>query len=697
MAGAQEFDTANFAHARRNFTILDEAGTPEERAAFERLFKSKSGAGKWQEAQAFLERHPASWFLAQVHEIAAKAAIDEGDFARAVEHGRMSLRIVPENPLLLAPLANVQLQQGLLDEAMRNARAALECLDRFGAPAAMDEKEWDKVADQLRASAYFVLGRAAATAGLALSDRRRGVLLFEAESALLKARDLNPEDAQTHFVLGLVAQARAQPEEAVVHFYRCWRIRSPVQEKALAQLKQLHGASPFASTTWDKYLERLSAQAPFKKGTSKDKLTPKPAGEYAGTDACRDCHSDVHAAWAQTGMARMFRQYRPENVLGDFEKNNNYADDGGFEFARMIKNNGRHFFEMRQSEGPWKRYPVDFTIGSKWQQAYATRLPSGAIHVFPIQYSAVHGRWLNFWKIIDPPGSERTDILAFHKLGTATAYQSNCTPCHTSQLRQARLGEWAPEKIVFREGGVNCEMCHGPSAQHVDAMRSGRAYAKGPLDPPISFRRISHKDFVAICAQCHMQSALREQGPNGELNYSPHAPFFSRHTSRPYTEFSRKAFYKDGRFRETTFIVEAFLRSDCYRKGQAHCGYCHNPHPADAASNPKSLKFPDNPDRMCLQCHASYATDIASHTRHPADSEASRCVSCHMPRIMNSVLFQARSHQIGEIPDAEMTARFGPQESPNGCLECHSTRDAAWMREQLTAWTHAREGSRTLE
>ena len=83
-----------------------------------------------------------------------------------------------------------------------------------------------------------------------------------------------------------------------------------------------------------------------------------------------------------------------------------------------------------------------------------------------------------------------------------------------------------------------------------------------------------------------------------------------------------------------------------------------------AATNPTSLKFPDDPDRMCLQCHAKFANNISAHTHHPASAEASRCVACHMPRIMNSVLFQARTHQIDDIPNAEMTARFGAGGKP---------------------------------
>jgi hypothetical protein len=56
-----------------------------------------------------------------------------------------------------------------------------------------------------------------------------------------------------------------------------------------------------------------------------------------------------------------------------------------------------------------------------------------------------------------------------------------------------------------------------------------------------------------------------------------------------------------------------------------------------------------------------------------------------MPRIVEALLFKARSHQIDEVPDAAMTARFGNDDSPNACLSCHRDRDAAWLQNQMRA------------
>jgi hypothetical protein len=57
-----------------------------------------------------------------------------------------------------------------------------------------------------------------------------------------------------------------------------------------------------------------------------------------------------------------------------------------------------------------------------------------------------------------------------------------------------------------------------------------------------------------------------------------------------------------------------------------------------------------------------------------------------MPRIMNSLMFKARTHRIDDIPDAGMTARFCPDESPNACLLCHADKDAPWAALQLKSW-----------
>ena len=169
------------------------------------------------------------------------------------------------------------------------------------------------------------------------------------------------------------------------------------------------------------------------------------------------------------------------------------------------------------------------------------------------------------------------------------------------------------------------------------------------------------------------------------MNFSASTGSFAPvNLSRPYDAFSRRAFYADGRFRETTFIVEAFTRSACYRRGSAQCASCHAPHVPDPEHNLNSLKFAGRPNELCLNCHINLRGQIQQHTRHTS-SEAIQCVACHMPPIVKALLFKARSHQI-EIPTPDLTERFGQTESPSACLVCHSDRDTRWLANQLNTW-----------
>ena len=695
---SQEFDTAIFRGDKSSLTLLDQVEDPAERKAFSALFKEGDPAIKRRLADEFLESYPKSWLLSHVYEMASKASIDLDELQAALEYGGKSLRLLPENPFLLVSLANVQIHRKLTDQAVSSATLALEYLDRFDRPARFSEKEWAKLEPELRASCYYVLGRAAVTEALAAAESERDAHYRKGRDFLAESRRLNASDTSAAYLLGIAHLSLRETHEAASHLADVYRREGPLKERAEVQLKRLQEQSGTAQpgtaaqsakavhSDFGAFVDSIGPPAVPKKTSAAKPSKPSTPANYAGSASCEGCHGEVFGSWKLTGMAQMFRPYQPENVFGDFTDQKQFPLSGGPPAARMGIEDDRHYFEFHDEQGAWQRYKVDYTIGSKWQQAYATRLPDGAIQVFPIQYSRLHLKWVNFWKVIDPPGSERADLTAFHRLTTATNYQVNCAMCHTSQLSTDEESR-RPTDFIYHESGINCEMCHGPSGDHVATRQAGRPELTPADEPPIRFGKIGHVQYVSICAQCHMQSTVVDFGAKGEVNYSGDSTsFFREIASRPYPEFSRKAFYGDGRFRESTFIVESFLRSACFRKGEAHCGHCHDPHPADAASNPKSLKFRDEPDRMCLQCHESYGGDLKAHTRHEPESEGSRCTSCHMPKIMHSLLFQAGTHRIDDIPDAEMTMRFGQKESPNACLQCHEDKGATWAREQLAAW-----------
>lgn len=625
--------------------LLAEIADSAERKALRRAYDASKLEDRLFFSRQFVALYPRSAFLAHAYEIAAQAAYGLQRFPEAEQDARKALRLLPENPALLTTLAGVLAYRGDHEAARIAAVESLDYLERF---------EWRKFDAGLRASLYKAAARTAIALSLQ-SAEPRPKLLRQALRELGRALTLMADD-EAWYMLGLCHAALGDAHNAARSFRRA---RGSFEKRSLARLRTLHPLLQ-PGEPWEVF---LSSVVPADLPAASPKSETSAHMAYAGSGTCRPCHAKEFRSWQESGMGKMLRTWQPAILTGDFA-GRELKDGSGRGVARATTKDRRPFLEIGGVA-----YRVDYVIGSKWQQAYATELPSGRLHVFPFQFSLLRNEWLNYWKLIDPPGSPRADPASFSRLDHATDYRGNCAPCHTSGF-ESSTG-------AFREAGVNCEMCHGPAGDHVTAMQTGDQKAKR-TEWPVRFRQIDARTYVGICGQCHRQSAVRQ--PHSKPAFPP------RIRSRPYGEFSRKAFYRDGRFRETTFIVESFERSQCFRKGNAHCGHCHDPHPPDASANPVSLKFRADEDEMCLQCHAAFRTNPQLHTRHAPNSEGARCVTCHMPRIMNALLFQARTHRIDDIPDPDMTERFGREESPLACLACHDAQGTGWVRERLAQW-----------
>jgi tetratricopeptide (TPR) repeat protein len=676
-------------------TVFDEIQDPGERQAFGNLFKGGTPEERRKVAEDFLEHYPQSAFLAQAYENAAKASVDLGDDKAAIQFGRKALKLFPENPMLLVPVAYVQMRQGDSAEAVQNASLALDCLDRFTGPASISEKDWAVFARHLRATSLYLLAEGAAAEGLRASGGARNAKLQEAEEFSTQSWQLDSSDANNAYLLGIIRLARGNPKEAAPAFAVAYRQDGPLKAKAEQRLRAIYAPGPSQPQQgFEEFVRSLPAPPPPPESgtTAKPGHTRAGAPAYAGSSSCQRCHPGEYAGWLNTGHARMFRPYKFENVFGDFNSAT-FADETGKVVARMTHDATRHYFETLDTQGEWHRYRVDYTIGAKWQQTYATRLPSGDIQVFPLQYNRLQNRWVAFWRTIDSPKTERGQVVYFSRLDSDTSYLPHCAPCHTSQLRLTTVVSPKVKDMAFGEPGINCEMCHGPSGDHVASMRTAKPGYTPPLKLQVEYKKISSRDYIAICAQCHMQTANFAHDPEGDFNYRHYADtFYEHYQSRPYNEFALRAFYRDGRFRVVSFIVESFMRTQCVQKGGANCGHCHDFHPSDIG-NERDLKFLDHPDQMCLQCHPSYAANLEAHTHHAASSPGSRCTACHMPKIMTTVLFKTMTHRIDDIPNAEMTERFGQQYSPNACLICHTDKDIAWLKRELSKWPGHKEGS----
>ncbi|GAM64221.1 probable deca-heme c-type cytochrome [Vibrio ishigakensis] len=116
----------------------------------------------------------------------------------------------------------------------------------------------------------------------------------------------------------------------------------------------------------------------------------------------------------------------------------------------------------------------------------------------------------------------------------------------------------------------------------------------------------------------------------------------------------------------------SYLQSKMAEKGVS-CTNCHDPHTS-------KLAIPQ--EAVCAQCHIPTEFSPEIHTFHKADSEASQCVTCHMPETTYMQVDPRRDHS-WQIPRPDLSEHLG---TPNVCTDCHTDQTNQWAAQQVRAW-----------
>ena len=127
-----------------------------------------------------------------------------------------------------------------------------------------------------------------------------------------------------------------------------------------------------------------------------------------------------------------------------------------------------------------------------------------------------------------------------------------------------------------------------------------------------------------------------------------------------------------------------FVSSLMYARGVS-CFSCHDAHGTD---NDALLRKPANV--LCLDCHGPnspngpHAPTIEQHTHHKAGSQGNECISCHMPKIQQTIAdVNVASHTFRFVTPATSDAL----KIPNACNVCHGDKSTAWATAALKTWT----------
>jgi predicted CXXCH cytochrome family protein len=367
-------------------------------------------------------------------------------------------------------------------------------------------------------------------------------------------------------------------------------------------------------------------------------------------------------------------------VVGDFGGARLTAHDRSFEFGRT---NGKPVMKVAFGTRPPETFQVDYTLGFKRYQGYLSMLPDGRMYVLPAFWHVESRRWID-WKEITPIPD------GAHQL--RQIWNTNCFNCHATNLSQGFDAATRKYNTTWTEMGIGCEACHGPGARHVamiEAWRKDPSYKPGGTLETYSPNSGSPRQSFDTCAYCHGNKQNVFVGFAAGDRYEDYAVPFLISAPIPETD-NQGEFWPDGRPNRFN-RPQALTLSGCFKAGAAVCTTCHVAH---GSSNPFSLKVDvtkgRDGDQLCTQCHKEIGAKSASapvgapdpHTFHRAESEGSRCVSCHMSDVNWRLLIRRRDHTF-QAPVPEVTAAFGV---PNACTTCHDNRSPEWAAKQMDQW-----------
>jgi hypothetical protein len=421
-----------------------------------------------------------------------------------------------------------------------------------------------------------------------------------------------------------------------------------------------------------------------------------PGDGYVTSRACRACHPREYATWRASYHSTMTQRASPTSVLGDFD-------------GVTLELSGKTFRLDRDGGGFW--IELDDPMAAPGSQAARVRrevtMTTGSHHMQLCWYESGHSRvtaLLPFVWLVDerqwiprraafviPP----TDVVE-PEFGQ---WSIVCLKCHATHGRPRAdmdtSGLHGADTHVA-EFGIACEACHGPGAAHVASNRNpARRYAQhasGEPDPTVvNPKHLPHRASTQVCGQCHGNFDYLLEGDRLQRWFAEgfaYRPGHDLERTRTVNRHGRdEQFWSDGVPRVAGREYNALVGSGCYQRGELSCLSCHvlhqpadDPRPRREWANDQLRRVDE--DRTCLQCHPSFAADVAAHTHHAPGSGGSRCYDCHMPHTAYALLKGVRNHRIASPSVANELATG----RPNACSQCHLDKTLQWTAEWLREW-----------
>ncbi|MGB2862153.1 MAG: multiheme c-type cytochrome, partial [Sedimentisphaerales bacterium] len=381
--------------------------------------------------------------------------------------------------------------------------------------------------------------------------------------------------------------------------------------------------------------------------------------DFSGSVSCRQCHERFYKLWAPSHHGLAMQPYTAEFASANLTLQAADIKIGRFQYLAEIEADKGWVREI----GPEGKntYPMVHVLGGKNVYYFLTPYEKGRLQTLPVAFDVNKKQWFDTAAsgVRHFPGMDRDEPV--HWTDPLYTFNTSCYNCHVSQLSTNYDLKTDTYHTTWAEPGINCETCHGPADQHVKVYQQAAATGDEPDDLKlISTKPFSVEQTNSMCNSCHAKMSPVS------ASFKPGDKYFDHFN---LITLENPDFYPDGRDLGENYTMTSWRMSPCVKSGKLDCMHCH--------TSSGRYRFTDSAkaNHACMPCHKERVENTEAHTHHPADSEASKCIACHMP--MTKFAHMNRSDHSMRPPAPAATLAF---KSPNACNLCHvdEDEDAAW-------------------
>ena len=384
--------------------------------------------------------------------------------------------------------------------------------------------------------------------------------------------------------------------------------------------------------------------------------------DYAGSSSCRECHEVFYEKWAPSHHGKAMQPFTREFVEKELTPLGEPFKIGDYSYTVDLD---KMIMYEHESSGMVNELKFVHALGGKNLFYFLTPLERGKLQVLPLAYDTNNGSWYDTTTSMMRHFLEDGD-MALSWRDPMLTFNTSCFGCHVSQIAKNYDLESDSYKTEWREAGISCESCHGPSKAHNRAFRKAAKSGKKPSELYLkSWDDYSEEQANHACSTCHAKFSPIS------ISFTPGDNFYDHYD---LICLENRDFSPDARDLGENYTFTLASMSPCVKSGKLDCVYCHT-------SSGRYRFAKENPNGACVECHAERVKSISTHSRHPSDGKTGKCISCHMPT--TSFAKMLRCDHSMRPPSPEASKLYG---SKSACIICHSTKKEEWAESFVKRW-----------